>query len=149
MRLLIMHSPLAKSVSRFRINDPVYAFRIVYWRWIIPRPARVGTARYSPADVLHQSINHLINAVIHRFPVVQASGGGVTFWVTCLMTSTSSPASSCSLSITLIGPVARRPIPCLIMGNRICSSFIIWLESSSCSAVRYFVRPRGTFGLSA
>jgi amino acid transporter len=83
------------------------------------------------------------------FQVVQASGGGVTLWVVCLITSSSSPASSCSLSITLIGPIAWLPIPCLIIGKRICSSFIMWLESSSCSMVRYFARPRGTEGLSA
>ena len=64
------------------------------------------------------------------FQVVHASGGGVTLWVVCLMTSSSSPASSCSLSITLIGPTAWLPIPCLIIGKRICSSFIMWLESS-------------------
>ncbi|SQI93388.1 D-serine/D-alanine/glycine transporter [Salmonella enterica subsp. enterica serovar Bredeney] len=124
-------------------------------------PAKCLAGDYSPASArgnstlfsrlmcsIRSSIISLMPLYI-AFQVVQASGGGVTFWVTCLMTSTSSPASSCSISITLIGPVAWRPIPCLIMGNRICSSFIIWLESSSCSAVRYFVRPRGTFGLSA
>ena len=83
------------------------------------------------------------------FHVVHASGGGVTLWVVCLITSSSSPASSCSLSITLMGPIAWLPIPCLIIGKRICSSFIMWLESSSCSRVRYFARPRGTEGLSA
>ena len=83
------------------------------------------------------------------FQVVHASGGGVTLLVVCLITSSSSPASSCSLSITLMGPIAWLPMPCLIIGKRICSSFIMWLESSSCSMVRYFARPRGTEGLSA
>ncbi len=78
---------------------------------------------------IRSSIISLIPLYI-AFQVVQASGGGVTLWVMCLMTSSSSPASSCSLSITLIGPPAWAPIPCLIIGNRICSSFIMWLESS-------------------
>ena len=97
---------------------------------------------------IRSSISSLMPLYI-AFQVVQASGGGVTLLVVCLITSSSSPASSCSLSITLIGPIAWLPMPCLIIGKRICSSFIMWLESSSCSIVRYFVSPFGTLGLSA
>jgi hypothetical protein len=48
------------------------------------------------ADVLHQVINQFVDAVVHAFQVVQASAGGVTFCVMCLITSSNSPASSCS-----------------------------------------------------
>jgi hypothetical protein len=76
------------------------------------------------------TVEELMKEVVTYRHFMNASGGGVTLWVMCLMTSSSSPASSCSLSITLIGPPAWAPIPCLIIGNRICSSFIMWLESS-------------------
>nr|AAY55532.1 IP03643p [Drosophila melanogaster] len=59
------------------------------------------------------------------------------------------PLENLGKCMTLIGPIAWLPMPCLIIGKRICSSFIMWLESSSCSMVRYFVSPFGTLGLSA
>ena len=99
--------------------------------------------------ILWQDLDRVLAEMGPQKLRVQASGGGVTLLVVCLITSSSSPASSCSLSITLIGPIAWLPMPCLIIGKRICSSFIIWLESSSCSIVRYFVSPFGTLGLSA
>ncbi len=70
-----------------------------------------GEQRYSRTDVLHQSSTHLINAVIHR-SVVQASGGGVTFWVTCFddVCQLSASLRHARFPLRLSGPL-RRPYP--------------------------------------